>query len=530
MTRAISSERVRAFLRDGREIALIDLREEGPFSRAHPLFAVSIPFSRLDLDIRRLIPRGDAPIVVYDEGEGYVARALPLLAALGYGDVSALEGGLSGWRESGGEIFIDVNVPSKAFGELVEHERKTPSIPAEDLKRRIAQGENIVILDARRLSEYEVMSIPGGRSVPGGDLAYRARDNAPTPDTTIVVNCAGRTRSIIGAQSLVNAALPNPVYALRNGTIGWTLAGFDVAHGQREEGAPASADHVALARKRAKELADATGVRALTPAAFLALQAERTRTLYRLDVRLPEEYATRHLQGFASAPGGQLIQATDEWIAVRHGTIVLSDDDGVRARMAGHWLRQLGWNEVYVLAEWGDLAQETGSDVLDAEPSPLVPSIRIVSPQAYAREEDEKPLLVDLATTPIYRKGHIPGAAFATRAELAAQLKAREIRKVVLTSSDGRLATLAAPEIAALGVDVRVLQGGTEAWRAAGLALETGLDESRALTSTDDVYKRPYEGTDNGAAAMQAYLDWEFGLIAQLERDGTHNFRVLGPI
>jgi hypothetical protein len=27
---------------------------------------------------------------------------------------------------------------------------------------------------------------------------------------------------------------------------------------------------------------------------------------------------------------------------------------------------------------------------------------------------------------------------------------------------------------------------------------------------------------------MQAYLDWEHGLVAQLERDGTHRFRVLG--
>ncbi|NVN01952.1 MULTISPECIES: rhodanese-like domain-containing protein [Asaia] len=529
MTRTISSELVRASLREGREIALIDLREEGPFSRAHPLFAVSIPLSRLDLDINRLVPRGDAPIVVYDDGEGYVARALPLLAALGYGNVASLEGGLAGWRESGGEIFIDVNVPSKAFGELVEHERQTPSLPAEELEKRIAEGENIVILDARRFSEYEVMSIPGGRSVPGGDLAYRARDNAPSPDTTIVVNCAGRTRSIIGAQSLVNAALPNPVYALRNGTIGWTLAGFDVARGQHKAGAPASADHVALARKRAEELAEATGVRTLTPAEFLALQADRTRTLYRLDVRLPEEYAAGHLQGFASAPGGQLIQATDEWIAVRHGTIVLSDDDGVRARMAGHWLRQLGWNEVYVLAEWGDLARETKAGAQDISPGASSPSIRAVSPHSYANEA-EKPLLVDLATTPIYRKGHIPGAVFATRAELATQLKTREIRRIVLTSPDGRLAALAAPELAALGIDVRVLQGGTEAWRAEGFTLEAGLDEARALTSTDDVYKRPYEGTDNGSAAMQAYLDWEFGLIAQLERDGTHNFRVLGPI
>ncbi|GAB6854365.1 rhodanese-like domain-containing protein [Asaia astilbis] len=527
MTRTTTSEAVRAALREGREIALIDLREEGPFSRAHPLFAVNIPLSRLDLYIGALIPRGNAPIVVYDDGEGYASRALPLLAALGYGDVSVLEGGLEGWRASGGEIFIDVNVPSKAFGELVEHERQTPSLPAEELERRIAAGENIVILDARRFSEYEVMSIPQGRSVPGGDLAYRARDNAPSPDTTIVVNCAGRTRSIIGAQSLVNAALPNPVYALRNGTIGWTLAGFDVARGQLAEGAKASSENAALAKNRAIQLAEASGVRSLTSAEFLALQADPERTLYRLDVRLPEEFAAGHLSGFRSAPGGQLIQATEEWIAVRHGTIVLTDDDGVRARMAGHWLRQLGWNEVYILPEWDDLARETGSEQ-DRLP-PNSPSVRLISPKDLAGSGGKR-LIVDLAPSPIHRKGHVEGAVFASRAELATQLRAREVREVVLTSPDGRLAALAAPELAVAGIAVQVLEGGTDAWRQQGLPLASGLEEGAALTSTDDVYKRPYEGTDNAAAAMQAYLDWEFGLIAQLERDGTHNFRVLGPV
>lgn len=244
-------------------------------------------------------------------------------------------------------------------------------------------------------------------------------------------------------------------------------------------------------------------------------------------MRLPEEFAAGHLSGFRSAPGGQLIQATEEWIAVRHGTIVLTDDDGVRARMAGHWLRQLGWNEVYILPEWDDLARETGSEQ-DRLP-PNSPSVRLISPKDLAGSGGKR-LIVDLAPSPIHRKGHVEGAVFASRAELATQLRAREVREVVLTSPDGRLAALAAPELAVAGIAVQVLEGGTDAWRQQGLPLASGLEEGAALTSTDDVYKRPYEGTDNAAAAMQAYLDWEFGLIAQLERDGTHNFRVLGPV
>ncbi|MBB2205815.1 rhodanese-like domain-containing protein [Gluconacetobacter takamatsuzukensis] len=519
----ISPHEVRRLLREGGEIALFDLREEGPFAAAHPLFAVNLPLGRIEERIAALVPRRDAPVVIYDDGEGRVARALPVLAGLGYGRVSVLEGGLAGWRESGGEIFIDVNVPSKAFGELVEHVRQTPSLPAPELHERIARGDDLVILDARRFSEYHVMSIPGGRSVPGGELALRVRDIAPSPQTTVVVNCAGRTRSIIGTQSLVNAGIPNPVFALRNGTIGWTLAGLELDHGAaRTAGAP-SDTNVAQARDAAAALAQRTGVRVIGPAVLSALAGDPARTVYRLDVRSPEEYALSHLAGFRSAPGGQLVQATDEWIGVRHGTIVLTDDDGVRARMTAHWLRQLGWREVYVLDDWAGLPREGGPEpVLLASAPPDVPVLSVADLVA-ARAAGEGPLVIDLAASPDFRKGHVPGAVFAIRADLAGHPRLAEGREIVLTSPDGIAARLAAAEL----VGARVLEGGTDAWRAAGLALETGLDAERALSRPGDVYKRPYEGTDNAAAAMQAYLDWEFGLVAQLERDGTHGFWVL---
>ena len=120
MTASVTPDAVRRRLRDGLEIALVDLREEAPYAQAHPLFAVCLPLSRIEMVVLDLIPRRDVPVVLYDDGEGLVRRALPVLQRLGYRDVSALEGGLAGWRESGGELFQDVNVPSKAFGEIVE--------------------------------------------------------------------------------------------------------------------------------------------------------------------------------------------------------------------------------------------------------------------------------------------------------------------------------------------------------------------------------------------------------------------------
>ena len=563
---AVPVAEVRRRLIEGLEIALVDLREEGPYSRAHPLFAVSVPLSRLELKILDLVPRRDAPIVLYDDGEGFVARAAPILARLGYADVRRLEGGLSGWRAAGGEVFQDVNVPSKAFGELVEHVRHTPSLPAPEVKALIEAGADLVVLDARRFEEYRTMSIPTGTSVPGGELALRARDLAPNPGTTIVVNCAGRTRSIIGTQSLINNGVPNKVFALRNGTIGWTLAGFELDHGAgRRAGEPSEASQ-REARKSAEDLATRAGVRGVDRATVALWRAEPSPgfTLYLLDVRSPEEYAAGHLAGFRSAPGGQLVQATDEWVGVRHGRIVLADDDGVRASMTASWLRQLGWREVYVLehiplrsdrSERQEYAQDiesgaisdrpddsiwsegapggvggeplrTGADAPTLPPLPAA-SVAIAPAEFVARLARGGISVVDLATSRQFAEGHVPGARFALRSGLAAalaQLPAGD--EVALVSPDGVLARLAAPEAEALtGRPALVLAGGTSAWRAEGRPLETGL--GAPLSEPDDLYKRPYEGTDNATAAMQAYLDWEFGLVAQLERDGTHGFFVL---
>ncbi|MDN7354911.1 rhodanese-like domain-containing protein [Acetobacter senegalensis] len=522
-----TSETVRERLRAGDEIALLDVREEAFFAAGHPLFAVNLPLGRVEELVTGLIPRQTVPVVVYDNGEGLVRPAIELLRQLGYTAVSALAGGLEGWRASGGEVFIDVNVPSKAFGELVEHVRHTPSLSAEELHVRIVRGDDLVILDARRFVEYNTMSIPGGRSVPGAELALRVRDIAPSPDTTVIVNCAGRTRSIIGTQSLVNAEIANPVFALRNGTIGWTLAGFELNHEASLKAPDFTEANHAKARQRAQELAEKTGVEFITPVQLKELESWTDRSLYRLDVRSPEEYESGHLSGFRSAPGGQLVQATDEWIGVRHGTIVLTDTDGVRSRMTGHWLRQLGWKHVYVLDDWTGLKHEIGPQpVLLARPLADIPSISPADLLAQNTEANP-PLILDLASSRTFRAGHVPGAVFIIPTDLVGHPDVLGARRIVLTSPDGVAAQIAARRLVENGVEAKVLEGGTAAWKAAGQALETGLSQESSLSNTVDIYKRPYEGTDNTREAMQAYLDWEFGLVSQLERDGTHGFSVL---
>jgi rhodanese-related sulfurtransferase len=526
MTRIVSTAAVRAALIEGREIALLDVREEGPYSRGHPLFAVSLPLSRLELKVLDLVPRFDAPIVLYDDGGGLVERAEARLRALGYTDVARLDGGLDGWRHAGGEVFIDVNVPSKAFGELVESKRHTPSLSAGEVDRLIAEKADVVVLDSRRFEEYRNMSIPTGTSVPGGELVLRLQDLAPRPETTVIVNCAGRTRSIIGTQSLINAGIPNPVFALRNGTIGWTLAGLDLDRGARRRFPKLSAEARATALNRARALAERAGIRSVGRDTVEGWRKEpRGFTLFLLDVRNPEEFEAGHLPGFRSAPGGQLVQATDEWVGVRHAHLVLADDDGVRAMLAASWLIQMGWRNVHVLDNGiaGD-ELEIGPRPPRRPPFPAA-DVLPLAPEALAAELDET-VVVDLATSPRHIAGHVPGAWFVVRARLAEALHRLPAgRRPVLTSCDGTLARYAAADLAVLpDRPVAILAGGTRAWETAGLPIERGL--TRAADAVDDVYKRPYEGTDNAAAAMQAYLDWEFGLVEQLARDATHGFEV----
>ena len=520
---------VRRLLLDRQEVALIDVREEDPYAQSHPLFAANVPAGRIELDAWRRIPRRDTPLVVYDQGEGLAASAARKFQQLGYTDVSLLAGGLEGWQQAGGELFRDVNVPSKAFGELVEAQRHTPSLSAQEVQALLDENADVVVLDARRFEEYSTMSIPGGISVPGAELVLRARTLAPDPATRIIVNCAGRTRSIIGTQSLINAGIPNPVHALRNGTIGWTLAGQTLDHGAQRRFPVVNETGRTQAAQSARAVADRAGVQRATRADLARFDSEHRRTTYFFDVRTPEEFLAGHLPGFHSAPGGQLVQETDVNAPVRGARIVLADLDGTRANMTASWLAQLGW-DVWVLDE----APAANFSVRGAAPRPLPSAAQAstaVSAQQLAQRLQASPntavAILDFSTNVHYTQRHLPSAWFLLRSELALALAQIPPAKLyIVTSEEGLLAPYAAADLTALTTaDVLVLEGGNQAWAEADLPLEQGA--GRAASPRIDRYRRPYEGTDSPHEAMQAYLNWEFGLVEQLARDGTHGFRVI---
>ncbi len=514
--RPLTAAAVKAMLDDGAELALIDVREELTFSQNHLLWARSVPLSRLELRFARLVPRLTTSIVLIDDNDGLVERAAAILANAGYTDISYLEGGNAAWTTAGLVLFSGVHVPSKAFGEFVEHDSGTPSVSASELAAMMRDGTKLKVLDSRPFDEYSRVSIPTGINVPGAELVLRVRDIVPSPDTTIVVNCAGRTRSIIGAQSLINAGVPNKVVALRNGTMGWHLAGLTCDSGKSDRAPDFSDAGAAWARSAAETVAHKFGVERVGRAQVETWRKDLTRTTYIFDVRDPAEFAAGHFPGAISAPGGQLVQATDIYAGTLGARIVLSDDREARAFMTASWLRQMGWQDVYVLPEAGNETGQTEAKVLGAPPADAT-----IDPGKVLEIDDVT--VVDLSTSPHYRRGHIPGAWFAIRGRLDRAFKKIEMRgTLVLTSEDGVLAGLAVEEARAQTAgSVRWLKGGNAAWTAAGFPLSTSV---QMADDAVDVWLKPYERSNDTEAAMNAYLSWEVDLLDRIKQDGTTHF------
>ena len=511
------------------------MREQGIFARGHLLFSSNIPISRLELEFSRLVPCRTTPIILCDGGErksDLANLALSKVRSSGYINVEILKGGTAGWENSGYKLFSGLNVLSKSFGEHIEEACQTPRITPSELLSLQKRGNKLVILDSRPAQEFERMSIPDAINVPGAELVYRIRDIAPEPDTLIVINCAGRTRSIIGTQSLINAELPNEVVALKNGTMGWLLAGLILEEGCSRVAAKPSPPNLKWAQAAAKKVANRSNVKYIDwDTLNLWIDQSTNKTLYLLDVRSPEEYQSGHIPHSRSAPGGQLVQATDSFIATHGAKIVLLDDDQVRANMTASWLNQMGRKNVHVLQDSiAPLASEKGP-----EPPIQLDSSYHNWPTISARDlfpllKKDKIRILDFADSRAYKKGHITGAWFTIRHLISKSLKnIPRSDEYILTSPSGVLAELAAPEVQKqVQSSVKILKGGTKSWEDAGFDLASGAEHM--ASQPDDVYLLPYDHEPEEAEIqMRNYLSWETNLLPQIKEDGSAHFSIIQP-
>jgi rhodanese-related sulfurtransferase len=524
----IEAQALKAALHDGLEIAFLDAREELTFGQRHILMAACMPLGRIEVLADDMVPRRQARVVWCDDGGGLGERAAQRMADLGYSNVSVLNGGISAWESAGFRIYSGIHVPSKAFAEVIEHDLGTPWIIATELKELIDAGRDIAVLDSRSFAEYHINTIPTAVSVPGAELVYRFRDLVPSPSTKVIVNCGGRTRSIIGAQSLINAGVPNQVVSLKDGTMAWHLAGFQVAQGADRRPPEVSSASAEAARQSVERIARSLQIPRIDPATLAAWRTESDRrSLYVLDVRSPEDYETGHVAGIRSAPGGQLVQETDNYLATWGARVVLADTDGVRAVITASWLKQMGWADVAVIR----LEDVPGTRVTGPHRSLTLglerARVAALSPADLKRRlEAGTVALIDLDYSKPYRNGHIPGAWFATRTRLGAAFEKLPRRdSIVLTSPDGDLACIAAAELArTVKLPVHALEGGTRAWTAAGFPLAQGAD--RMADTPDDVWLPARELGGDRESAMRAYLAWEVELVNQMATDDDQRFKV----
>jgi len=512
---------VRGWLGDGGELAFVDVREEGQHGAGHPLLAVNIPYSRLERDFPQAVPRRSCRVVLIDDDDGVATKAICRLAGLGYTDLDRLEGGTAAWAAAGHRLFPSSNVPSKAFAEIVEHDCATPAIAAAELDRLRRAGTPLVVLDSRPVEEYLRFHVPGAVTCPGAELVHRFADLVRSPDTLVVVSCAGRTRGIIGAQSLIDAGVPNRVMSLIGGTQGWRLAGLELERGPTTALAPVSADAAATARTRAETVANRFAVQHVDRATLDRwLAAGSGRTTFVLDVRSPEEFAAGHLAGSASAPGGQLVQAIDRWVGIRGARLVLVDDTGTRAIMTAHWLAQMGW-DVQVLDHG------LAGPPLAVAPPPALPVLAEIDAAEAPRWLAAGGAAVSLEASAAFRDGHPPGAVWATRPRL--DRLPREVlnaARIVLFAEAPVIARLAAVDLAELtAARIVAVRGGTPAWRMTGKSVVESPGEPPDAERIDYVFWNHDRHAGN-RAAMEAYLHWETELPAQIAADGQAGFRV----
>jgi rhodanese-related sulfurtransferase len=499
--------------------AVFDVRERGEFNDCQIANATSLPRSQIEFRSAELVPNRTIPLVLYDQSDGRVELAARAFANLGYTDVSLLEGGLSAWKNEKFSTVSGVNVPSKAFGEKVHHERRLPEITAEELKKLKDQGAELLILDTRTPEEYQRFCIPGGNNVPGGELVHWADALGQRPNLPVVVNCAGRTRSIIGTATLSRLGLKN-VRALRNGTMGWVLAGYDLElKPQRGVFSPPP-----VSREKAAELASRVAkeeeISFIEPEALRVSPGGDTGVAYMIDVRSEAEYEDSHIPGSLHVPGGQAVQRADDFIAVRNGRIVFISDRSARAVMAAYWYRQMGFRNVTVLAGgldgWRAAGRALVSGLRQDEPLGLSEAKKaahlLTSDEARAWSQAPSVFILDVGSSADYESGHMPGAHWISRGWLELKIERAvpdKTKTILISCSDGKQSIFAARTFKNLGYkSCGVVDGGVKAWTAAGFPTEKGL--TSCLCEANDVVVSPSIKGDK--AAMRRYLDWEIEL------------------
>ncbi|VTU45924.1 rhodanese-like domain-containing protein [Variovorax sp. PBL-E5] len=526
---SITPQALHGLLLDDQELALLDVREARAYVGGHLNLARLAPLSCLPLDVRALVPRLGTPVVLVDAGDphGPAPRAAKLLARLGYTDVRTLAGGTVAWQAAGFALIDGYGTLVKAFGGQVLAHHATPTWQGDALRAHRTAGTPVTLIDARPADEYAFLSLPGAGNHPGCELALRQWpvDAQAGP---WVVHCFSRTRGIIGSTSLRLLGHPD-VHFLEDGVMQWALEGAPVLQDALPAvDLPAASDEAL--RRRADDLIARHDLPLLHPDLLLRRQAEADRTLYLFDLR-PGAVVDGTPPGVGAVAGGQLLMHFENLIGTRGARIVLLDEPHrLRAAVTAFWLLQLNQAEVFILdgelpASW-IAGRDSGEDLTASAGEGLSPA----QLAALLRSAPARIRVIDVGPSADFERAHLPGADYLLpyTLEPVAALQ-RPGLAIVFTSPDGRAARWVTAEVRERWPDCHAewLQGGTDAWRAAGRPTEQVWEPAQRLTPFEDdwgsVMRVPASHRDR---AWTDYLVWERGLSARVVRDPTVRFRL----
>lgn len=513
MTARITADAlIEKFVGSRSEFALIDPMEEGVFALTpHLIQATNIPLSVLELRINDLVPVKSTPIVISHDIDGLGDKAASVLTEMGYSDVAILQ-------DPDGKLplYIGFNVKSKAFGEVVEHAMQTPTLEPDEA-RKILERDDCILVDVRPFEEYNHETIPGAVNLTGAEFYDLGGKLNADGSRRVIVNCGGRTRSILGAQSLIDMGVRN-VASLKNGTMGWHLEGFGLDYGANRGPEMLAIGHDGKAGQ---------GGNTITPAksaSWADWQAARDQgaTCYLFDLRPEHEISAAPVAAAKPVSGIQLIQATDCYCVVQNAQVFLLDPTGVRADVVATWLSRMGISNVSKIAE--DVSAEMSSSDDPGQLSGLPEDVPLISAESIL-QACEAYFILDLTNSHTRSSGHIPGSVFAIRARLDPVELRRRVgdATLVVTGDDAGLVALTCRDLSAhFRGKLLVLDGGSAAWQQAGGALDVGF--GAMICEPEDVFVRPMERSAERDLAMKSYLDWEVELHDTIGSDPTLKF------
>jgi len=497
--------------------AIVDPLEEGLFAETpHLLRAVNIPYGTLEGEIERRIPDRRTLIVIPHDHDGLGEDAARRIRQLGYGHIEVVRASPQDWADAGVPLYTGFNVYSKAFGEYLEHSAQTPTLDVRDFDAAAAQRK-LDLYDVRPMGEYTYETVPGARNLVGVDVGPYCLQ-AHDPQDELIVHCGGRTRSIIAAETLRLLGFQN-AKSLKNGTMGWSLAGRALKFGEKAEPiVPDAGAAGALIPKIIDRLGiDFAGLEALARVLAGAVLP------YCFDL----SPSVRVLPGFIPAAGGQLIQATDSYVAVPNAPVLLHDTDDVRALVTAYWLQRMGYDAWVVKHENADFVVTRLAQAM-REAKGRTAQAGLISGMLPRSETPERGvasvLFVDASPLRLHEFKRVEGSLhfMRRRFDWKAFTEASQGRKVVLYGSSADLCKHALRDFAERGYDIGYTDATVDALHEMGWAVTQGRISSGDFYP--DEFVRPIERPSHREEAMAQYLAWEVELPEKMANDQTIAF------